>query len=254
MTGRLSSHPCMPRRSPGYVGSAAPRRARKRRAHRLRWTCGGGLLRRRTRNYWRVSAAPLSGCRGSIEDRLPKRRRSAGPTSIGPWHCSPAPDSCSVCARISRHAINSNGYGVQSAKESRSQRRISCTTSHRRPNTTTRSRNSRPIIGRTRRQLNVSSAKRRPPRKHLELARRHPEATAAGGAIFAAHQTLALIALREGRRDRAVEHMRESVNMSRLDPDFDHGLGNRLANYLLKEGERESVIAFLQRYAELSPG
>lgn len=88
----------------------------------------------------------------------------------------------------------------------------------------------------------------------LDVARRHPEAAEAGGATFAAHQTLALVELREGHRNRAVGHMKKSVNIPALDPDFDHGLGSRLSNYLLKEGERESVATYLEKYAALSPG
>jgi hypothetical protein len=88
----------------------------------------------------------------------------------------------------------------------------------------------------------------------LQAAQQNPASPEAAGAIFAAHQTLGLIALREGDRARAVRHMQESVNIVSLDPESqDVLLGTRLPTYLLKEGERESVIAFLERYAELAP-
>jgi hypothetical protein len=88
----------------------------------------------------------------------------------------------------------------------------------------------------------------------LTIASRNPQSPSAGGGVFVAQLTLGLIALREGSRERAVERMRNSVAISSLAPSFDHGLGFRLANYLLQAGERESVAAFFDRYADLSPG
>ena len=61
-------------------------------------------------------------------------------------------------------------------------------------------------------------------------------------------------ALREGDKDAAVRYMLEAANgpaSSRLDERFFFGLDTRLVNYLLKEGERESVAQFLEKSAGL---
>jgi tetratricopeptide (TPR) repeat protein len=79
----------------------------------------------------------------------------------------------------------------------------------------------------------------------------HPDYTAV---VMSAHQTLGLIALRAGERAAAVRHLLESVKVPPMDettPDPPHWL--RLTNYLLREGERESVITFLDELAQVSP-
>lgn len=80
----------------------------------------------------------------------------------------------------------------------------------------------------------------------------HPDYTTA---VMSAHQTLGLVALWNGDREGAVHHLQESVKVPPMDesaPVFlPHWL--RLTNYLLNAGERESVIAFLEDFATISP-
>jgi beta-lactamase regulating signal transducer with metallopeptidase domain len=91
-------------------------------------------------------------------------------------------------------------------------------------------------------------------REVLATAEKHAAAPESGHAILAAHHTLGLLALREGDRDAAVRHMRDSTAAA---PPVDGAepslLWVRLSNYLLKEGERESVIQFLEALAKISP-
>ncbi len=70
---------------------------------------------------------------------------------------------------------------------------------------------------------------------------------------MAAHQTLALVALREGRRSEAVDHMQRSGEVGALDRYADHGLAFRLAAYMLNSGERDRVADYFERYAQLAP-
>jgi hypothetical protein len=92
----------------------------------------------------------------------------------------------------------------------------------------------------------------------LALASETPGDPNAATAIYRAHVTLGLHALREGSRKLAVKYMLDAVNvpasesMSRDSSEI-LGLDTRLVNYLLKEGERESVITFLERSAQLRP-
>jgi hypothetical protein len=69
-----------------------------------------------------------------------------------------------------------------------------------------------------------------------------------------AHHVLALIALRDGNRDRALQHIRESVNVPTSEqiqyvPSFSW---MEPANRLLKLGERETVVEFLEALAGLT--
>ncbi len=73
-----------------------------------------------------------------------------------------------------------------------------------------------------------------------------------GTAIYRAHMTLGALALREGTKEAAIEHM---INASRApaSPELAYARGiaaGPLLPDLLKEGERESVIDFLERMAE----
>ena len=71
-----------------------------------------------------------------------------------------------------------------------------------------------------------------------------------------AHQTLGLIALHDGNRDRAVHHMLESVKVPELALEGGiverHFLAQRLPIYLLKEGERETVIEYYEAAATIN--
>lgn len=80
---------------------------------------------------------------------------------------------------------------------------------------------------------------------------RHPDYTEV---VMSAHQTLGLVALRQGDREAAVDHLRESVKVPPMDETSSPTLyWLRLTNYLLKEGERESVIGFFEELAKVSP-
>jgi hypothetical protein len=88
----------------------------------------------------------------------------------------------------------------------------------------------------------------------LKLAadnRQHPDYTQV---VMSAHQTLGLVALWDGDREAAVHHLQASVQVPPMDETASATLQwLRLTNYLLKEGERESVIAFLEDFAKISP-
>ena len=69
-----------------------------------------------------------------------------------------------------------------------------------------------------------------------------------------AHHVLATAALRDGDRERAVHHLRESLKVPTSEqiqymPPFSW---NRPVNRLLKEGERERVVEFLEAFARLT--
>jgi tetratricopeptide (TPR) repeat protein len=88
----------------------------------------------------------------------------------------------------------------------------------------------------------------------LKIAAAHPQEPAYSAAVMTAHHVLATAALRDGDRERAVHHMRESVNVSVSDqiqyaPPF---AWMRPVNRLLKEGEREAVVEFLEAFARLT--
>lgn len=88
----------------------------------------------------------------------------------------------------------------------------------------------------------------------LELAPAFRDRPENGSAIYRANVALGLHALREGHRAEAVRYMRAAAAAPRselLAADPSPGLSIRLVNYLLKEGERESVVEFLEKSAEL---
>jgi beta-lactamase regulating signal transducer with metallopeptidase domain len=90
----------------------------------------------------------------------------------------------------------------------------------------------------------------------LTLAQRHREAPEYGDAIYRANTVLGVLALKDGNRRKAVEHMRtaEAAPISeetRYTPHY--GLRGRLVEYLLREGERESVAEYLEKSADRFP-
>jgi len=90
----------------------------------------------------------------------------------------------------------------------------------------------------------------------LQVAAQTPDHPDFSTTVMTAHQTLGLLALREGDRKAAVKHMEESVKVPPVS-DISYRsdmVGTRLATYLLKEGERESVVRFLEAFARISPG
>jgi hypothetical protein len=88
----------------------------------------------------------------------------------------------------------------------------------------------------------------------LKVAAAHAQDPAYSSAVMTAHHVLALIALRDGNRDRALQHIRESVNVPTSEqiqyvPSFSW---MEPANRLLKLGERETVVEFLEALAGLT--
>lgn len=89
----------------------------------------------------------------------------------------------------------------------------------------------------------------------LALAPKFPNDPDYGNVMYHATVTLAAHALREGDRKEAVRHMRAAVNApaSRGLEAYSFGLDLRLVNYMLKDGERETVAEFLEGSARLRP-
>jgi len=88
----------------------------------------------------------------------------------------------------------------------------------------------------------------------LKLAAAHDKDPAYSAAVMTAHHLLATAALRDGDREGAVRHLRESVNVPvseriQYDPPLSWG---RVVNRLLKAGERERVVEFLEAFARLT--
>ena len=88
----------------------------------------------------------------------------------------------------------------------------------------------------------------------LKIAAAHAQEPAYAAAVMTAHHILATAALRDGDRERAVHHMRESVKVPASEqiqyaPPFSW---IRIVNRLLKEGERERVAEFLEAFARLT--
>jgi hypothetical protein len=88
----------------------------------------------------------------------------------------------------------------------------------------------------------------------LKVAAAHASDPAYSAAVMTAHHVLAIASLRDGDRERAVHHMRESVKVQTSDriqyaPPVSW---LRPVNRLLKEGERERVVEFLEAFARLT--
>jgi hypothetical protein len=88
----------------------------------------------------------------------------------------------------------------------------------------------------------------------LKIAAAHAQDPAYSAAVMTAHHVLATAALRDGDRERAVHHMRESLKVPRSDqiqyaPPISW---SRPLNRLLKDGERERVAEFLEAFAGLT--
>ena len=88
----------------------------------------------------------------------------------------------------------------------------------------------------------------------LELAAKNPGSPDSSLAVISAHHTLGLLALRDGDRTAAVRHMLDGVKVPPLQDEHQPlMLWLKLTNYMLKEGERDSVIQFFEEYAKISP-
>lgn len=88
----------------------------------------------------------------------------------------------------------------------------------------------------------------------LALARRLTDHPDRGTVIYRTNVALGAHALREGDRRTAVRYMLQATTAppsARLASFPSFGLDGRLVNYLLKEGERETVAEFLEKSANL---
>ena len=90
--------------------------------------------------------------------------------------------------------------------------------------------------------------------KILERSKAHANDPAYSRAIMSAHQTLALTAARNGDRDRALQHLNDSLKVPisdeiRYAPPM---AWMRPVNELLKAGERQRVVEFLEAYAQMT--
>lgn len=88
----------------------------------------------------------------------------------------------------------------------------------------------------------------------VKVAAAHAQDPAYSAAVMTAHHVLATAALRDGDRARAVHHMRESVRVPASDQlqYAPPGSWLRPVHRLLKEGEREGVVEFLEAFAQLT--
>ena len=87
----------------------------------------------------------------------------------------------------------------------------------------------------------------------LALARNHQQAAQDNDVIYRAETVLGVLALKDGDREAAVEHMRAAgaapiSDAGRYASHF--GLRGRLVEYLLRAGERASVAEYLEKSAE----
>jgi hypothetical protein len=88
----------------------------------------------------------------------------------------------------------------------------------------------------------------------LKMAATHAQDPAYSAAVMTAHHVLATDALRDGDRERAVHHLRESVKVpaSERIQYAPPSSWSRPVNRLLKQGERDRVVEFLEALARLT--
>jgi hypothetical protein len=90
----------------------------------------------------------------------------------------------------------------------------------------------------------------------LALARTNEQAARQNEVVYRAETVLGVLALKDGDRQAAVDHMRAAAAAPIPDPPryaSQFGLRSRLAGYLLRAGERASVAEYLEKSAERTP-
>jgi hypothetical protein len=90
----------------------------------------------------------------------------------------------------------------------------------------------------------------------LALARTNEQVARDNDVVYRAETVLGVLALKDGDRTAAVEHMRTAGAAPMPDPPrytSDFGMRSRLAEYLLRAGERVSVAEYLEKSAERRP-
>ncbi|HEX6462884.1 MAG TPA: M56 family metallopeptidase, partial [Vicinamibacterales bacterium] len=88
----------------------------------------------------------------------------------------------------------------------------------------------------------------------LKMAAPHRQDPTYAAAVMTAHQVLATVALRDGDREGAVQHLRASVQVPASEQiQYAPPMAwFRPVTRLLKEGERERVVEFLEAFARLT--
>ncbi len=87
----------------------------------------------------------------------------------------------------------------------------------------------------------------------LALAGAHEQAVRDNDVVYRSETVLGVLALKDGDRQAAVEHMQAAGAAPVSDPGryaSRFGLRSRLAEYLLRAGERASVADYLEKSAE----
>ena len=86
----------------------------------------------------------------------------------------------------------------------------------------------------------------------LRLAALHPESPDYGVAIYRAHMTLGTVAILRGEKKTAAKHLIEASKTPGSDELDYSGLDLALPNEILKWGERDAVVEYLERCAKFS--
>jgi hypothetical protein len=86
----------------------------------------------------------------------------------------------------------------------------------------------------------------------LDLAKKFPDDPEYGTAVYNDHMVLGLAAMHDGKRKLAVEQMLAAAEAPSTETlAYTHQMSTfRLPAWLLKDGERESVVRFLNRFAK----
>ncbi len=90
----------------------------------------------------------------------------------------------------------------------------------------------------------------------LDLAAKYPKNPDYGAAFYSAHMTLGLVAMHDGDHKLAVKHLLAAAEApSTEELAYSHQTGTyRLPAWLLKDGVREPVIQFLDRFSQTDLG
>jgi hypothetical protein len=90
-------------------------------------------------------------------------------------------------------------------------------------------------------------------REALALAPKYQATPDYAIAIYEANVVLSINALREGDVKTSVTHLKAAGRAPALPAGREFGIENKLANYLLKAGERDVVAEFLEKSAAINP-
>ncbi len=90
----------------------------------------------------------------------------------------------------------------------------------------------------------------------LDLAARYPKSADRGTIVYSANMTLGLVAVHDGDHKLAVKHLTAAAEAPATEElAYNHQTGTyRLPSWLLKDGVREPVIQFLERFSQTDLG